>query len=363
MSLAARIAFYAPMKSPHHPVPSGDRALANNLMRMMTLAGYEVQLVSGWRSRDKIGDPKAQDRLFQEARQEIARLSADLPPFDLWVTYHNYYKAPDLIGPAITQLRNRPYVQIESTRAQKRLGGAWDRFARAAHTAADHADLILSLTERDQKTLIRDRAGDQTLIVLPPFLPASDLPPASVLTGPMLSVGMMRAGDKLASYQVIAESLQHVSGDWQLNIAGDGPAQGDVATLMAPFGKRVHFLGQLNRGALAQEYQSASLLFWPGVNEAFGMVYLEAQSHGLPVVAQNRPGVQEILSPMNRALAPQTTEGPQALAQAISDLMSSVNRRRQHQQDARKYIQSNHLLPAAAQRFTTAIAPLLEVRR
>ena len=280
MPPAPRIAFYAPMKSPHHPVPSGDREMARNLMRMMECAGCTVTLVSDLQCRDKAGNDEVQGRLVREAESEVAKLTAELAPFDLWVTYHNYYKAPDLIGPRLTLARGVPYVQIESTRALKRLGGPWDRFARAAHAAADHADLILSLTERDQKTLIRDRFAMQALNVLPPFISATELPHPSTLQGPMLSAGMMRPGDKLASYQLIADTLPQLEGDWQLDIAGDGPAEADVRAMMAPFGARVCFLGQLSHDELAQKYQTAGLFLWPGVNEAFGMVYLEAQAFG-----------------------------------------------------------------------------------
>ena len=40
-----RIAFYAPLKSPNHPVPSGDRRVARLLMDALLLAGHEVELV------------------------------------------------------------------------------------------------------------------------------------------------------------------------------------------------------------------------------------------------------------------------------------------------------------------------------
>ena len=33
-----KIAFYAPLKSPNHPVPSGDRLMARLLMMAITLA-------------------------------------------------------------------------------------------------------------------------------------------------------------------------------------------------------------------------------------------------------------------------------------------------------------------------------------
>ncbi|MFW8633679.1 glycosyltransferase family 4 protein [Cribrihabitans pelagius] len=355
-----RVAFYAPMKPPHHPVPSGDREMARALAGMLTASGAQVLLASELRIYDKAGDAARQAGLRAQAAAEVARLTAELPAADLWITYHNYYKAPDLIGPAVARARGLPYVQIESTRAKKRLTGPWAGFAEAAHDAADAAAAVFYFTEQDRFALERDRCGAQAVAHLPPFLPLAALPAPSTLNGPMLAAGMMRAGDKLASYRLIAETLARIPGDWKLEIAGGGPARAGVEALMAPFGDRVRFLGQLSREDLAAAYNRASLFLWPGVNEAFGMVYLEAQAHGLPVVAQDRPGVRDVLLP-GRYPAPE--DGPAALAAMASALIASPELRRERSTAARAFIANTHLLPAAARRFWQTVTPLLETSR
>jgi glycosyltransferase involved in cell wall biosynthesis len=355
-----RIAFYAPMKSPHHPVPSGDREMARNLIAVIAAGGAEVDLVTELKIFDKTGDTALQTRLREKADQEVRRLLAEMPAMDLWVTYHNYYKAPDLIGPQVARARGIPYVQIESTRASRRLNGPWAGFAQSAHDAADAAAVIFYLTANDLITLERDKHPNQSLVSLSPFLPLDILPRASTLEGPMLSVGMMRQGDKMASYQIIADSLAGLKGDWHLQIAGDGPARDEVKALMAPFGPRVTFLGQLSRAKLAQAYESASLFFWPGVNEAFGMVYLEAQSHGLPVVAQDRPGMRDVLAPGDY---PDVSLGAEALSARLQLLLSAPDLRQKLGAEACKTISANHLAPAASARFWSAVTPLLEDSR
>ncbi|OED46485.1 glycosyl transferase family 1 [Rhodobacteraceae bacterium (ex Bugula neritina AB1)] len=352
-----RVAFYAPMKPPHHPVPSGDREVARNLMHLLAASGADVQLASDLRIYDKHGDPQNQIALRAKAQTETANLIAQMGEADLWVTYHNYYKAPDLIGPAVAHARGIPYVQIESTRAKKRLTGPWTEFAKAAHLAADAADAVFYFTEQDRFALERDRCGNQSIAHLPPFLPVTELPEASVLAGPMLAAGMMRAGDKLASYRIIAETLTYLAGDWRLEIAGDGPARAEVETLMAPFGEKVRFRGQLTRTELAAAYAKASLFLWPGVNEAFGMVYLEAQAHGLPVVAQDRPGVRDVLLPRTY---PAPEGGAPALASMISHLLANPAACNETARDAREFISNSHLAPAAARRFWETVLPLME---
>ncbi|MEW2912919.1 glycosyltransferase [Leisingera sp. JC11] len=353
-----RVAFYAPMKPPHHPVPSGDREMARNLVDLVRNSGAEVRLASDLRIFDKHGDAKVQADLQRQADAEAERLIRGMPETDLWITYHNYYKAPDLIGPAVARARGIPYVQIESTRAKKRLTGPWAEFAKAAHAAADAADAVFYFTEQDRFALERDRRGRQTLAHLPPFLPIEELPAASSLDGPMLTTAMMRAGDKLASYSIIAEMLTLLPGDWHLDIAGDGPARPGVEALMAPFGSKVRFLGQLSRSELAAAYARAGLFLWPGVNEAFGMVYLEAQAHGLPVAAQDRPGVRDVLLP---APYPAADEGAEALASFTGQLLANRTLRIQTARNARDFVAQKHLAPAAARRFWETVLPLMDL--
>jgi glycosyltransferase involved in cell wall biosynthesis len=358
----ARVAFYAPMKAPTHPVPSGDRTFARALMAAIATGEISVDLVSEVQLRDGRGDPAVQRELRSRAVAEADRLCAELrarPPM-LWVTYHNYYKAPDLIGPVVCKRLGLPYVQIESSRARRRLAGPWADFAAAAEAATDAADLVFYLTAHDLITLQRDKPADQLLVNLPPFLPRTDLPSPANCAAPgraVLAAGMMRAGDKQASYKLIAETLgQLPNPEWRLDIAGDGPMRGEVEALMRPFGPRVRFLGALGAEDLARAYDAAALFFWPGVNEGFGMVYLEAQAAGLPVVAQDRPGVRDVLAPGNY---PAPADGPGALANRIDALLADPAMRHDLGQAARDRIAAHHLIGPARSTFWRAVAPLL----
>ncbi|WP_299667173.1 glycosyltransferase family 4 protein [uncultured Ruegeria sp.] len=354
----ARVAFYAPMKSPDSSKPSGDREMARNLIAAIRAQGDCVDLASQIRIYDKSGDQDLQQELRHKAQVEAARLISDLPPdTNLWVTYHNYYKAPDLLGPEVSRARGIPYVQLESTRATSRLSGPWADFAHAAHHACDTAQVIFYHTANDLITLERERFSSQSLVELPPFLPVAELPPVSTRDGAMLTVGMMRPGDKLASYTILAETLEHVTGDWTLDVAGDGPARPEVEELMARFGPRVRFLGQLDQNALQALYRQASIFVWPGVNEAYGMVYLEAQASGVPIVAQDRPGVRDVLM---RSDHPNVGLGPKALAARIQMYLGDPALRRSEGERARAYIAQRHLISSATEQFWTAVRPLLE---
>ena len=69
-----RVAFYAPLKPPDHPVPSGDRRMAGLLVEALTRAGHEVELASRLRSRDGAGDAAYQARLERVGAAMAERL-------------------------------------------------------------------------------------------------------------------------------------------------------------------------------------------------------------------------------------------------------------------------------------------------
>ena len=113
---------------------------------------------------------------------------------------------------------------------------------------------------------------------------------------------------------------------------------------MAPFGARVVLLGALDAQALQERYSNAGLLFWPGVNEAFGVTYLEAQAAGIPVVAQDRPGVRDVVAGPH----PAVSEGPEAMAARLAALLQDTDARRAAGTTARHAMRDHHLLGTAA---------------
>ncbi|WP_377811762.1 glycosyltransferase family 4 protein (plasmid) [Azospirillum sp. A29] len=362
-----RIAFYAPLKPVDHPVPSGDRQMARLILRALEATG-PVEVASGLRVYDGAGDPAAQSRLTAAAAAECDRLLSlyaaepERRPA-LWLSYHVYYKAPDLIGPVIARRLGIPYVVVEATRARKRLTGPWAAFAAAAEAAIEAAALVLCVSARDRQAVEAYGPPGQQVAMLPPFL---DLPPAPEArergepgSPPrLLTVAMMRPGDKLASYRLLAEALQLVAArPWTLDIVGTGPAAAEVAALFAPFGPRVTLHGVCAPADLAGHYRTADLLVWPGLNEAFGMVYLEAQGHGVPVLAIDNAGTGTVI----RDGVGGRLTGPtrQDFAAALATLLADPPALRALGRSARAHVEAHHALTAAAERLRGLLTGLL----
>ncbi|NNE52123.1 MAG: glycosyltransferase family 4 protein, partial [Sulfitobacter sp.] len=196
----------------------------------------------------------------------------------------------------------------------------------------------------------------QKLCHLKPFLRRTEATYRAQTGRGIISVGMMRARDKLPSYQLIAATLHHLStGDWNLSIVGDGPERGAVETLMQPFGGKVRFLGALDEADLCNAYRSAAIFLWPGVNEAIGMTYLEAQAESLAVVAQDRPGLRDVL-PQGHHPTPE--EGSAALARRLDDLLQDPQLLETEGRAAYDNLVQHHLLPQAADTLKSGLAEL-----
>lgn len=366
-STLPRIAFYAPLKPVDHPVPSGDRQMARLILRALAATG-PVEVASGLRVYDGAGDPATQSRLTAAAAAECERLLSlyaaepDRRPA-LWLSYHVYYKAPDLIGPVIARRLAIPYVVVEATRARKRLTGPWSAFAAAAEAAIEAAALVLCVSARDRQAVEAYGPPGQRVAMLPPFL---DLPPAPEArergqpgSPPrLLTVAMMRPGDKLASYRLLADSLSLLTAQpWTLDIVGDGPAAAEVAALFAPFGRRVTLHGACPPDSLAGHYRTADLLVWPGLNEAFGMVYLEAQAHGVPVLAIDNAGTGTVIR--DGVGGRLTGPTPEDFAAALSALLADPPALRDLGRSARAHVEAHHALTAAAERLRGLLTGLL----
>jgi glycosyltransferase involved in cell wall biosynthesis len=364
------LAFYAPLKAPDHAVPSGDRRMAQLLMKALETAGFAPFIASQLRSHDKTGDSSVQRGLMRSALAEaevIAAHFAAAPPHErprLWFTYHVYYKAPDWIGSYVARKLAIPYVVAEGSRAPKRKDGPWQLGHAAAEAALDQAKVIFVVNDADRPMLESAMPASQRLVDLRPFIdvdegcaarqPAVSAPPR------LLTVAMMRHGDKLSSYRLMAAALQRIADrPWTLTVAGDGEARPQVEKAFAPLGERVTFLGLVEDAAtLARLYAASDLFVWPAVNEAYGMVLLEAQSRGCPVVAGRFGGVPNVVRDGETGLL--TPPGDvAALAAAVAALLDDPARRRTMGSAAEKFVCRERTVAQAARVLRDHLAPLV----
>ncbi len=373
-----RIAFYAPLKSPNHPLPSGDRRMARLLMAALGAGGHEVTLVSELSTLDSRGLAARQAHLAATAATEIRRLQElwnactdDRRP-DAWFTYHVYYKAPDYLGPAMAKAFTIPYLVAEASHAPKRAGGPWDLGHRAAEAAISAADVVFYLTQLDRQCTAPLVAPPHRLIALPPFLDPGQfiaaagqapshrraLAEAAGLDTKrpwIMVVAMMRARDKLPSYRQLGQALSAVkAGDWTLVVVGDGPARAEVEAALAPLGDAVRFLGAVEPSRLPALLAAADLYVWPAVGEAYGMAFLEAQAAGLPVIAGRHRGVPDVVKDGETAWLTDPNDVGQ-MANRIDQLLADPAKRVAMGQAACAFVGRERTLPVAARILDEAL--------
>ncbi len=368
MSEMCDILFYAPMKPPDHPVPSGDRTMARLLMKALDRAGFKPEAISDFRSFEKNGDPASQNTIRREAEDEahriIARLRARPRLPRLWFSYHVYYKSPDWIGPLVCEALGIPYAVAEGSRAMKRAQSPWTTGHKGAEKALDAAAVIFAMTTRDEEALRAHAPTGQGIISLPPFVDFDDWPrpeqsASSNHPAELLTVAMMREGDKLQSYRQLTEALKKVTQPWTLDIIGDGPLRHEIEPWFAGADGTVRWHGEVtDKARLAAFYNDADLFVWPAVNEAYGMVLLEAQAFGCPVIAGNHGGVSAVVRDGETGvlIAPNDTE---AFAAKIDGLLADRGRLRALGDNARQFIREERNLDSASRILSDALHPLI----
>lgn len=105
----------------------------------------------------------------------------------------------------------------------------------------------------------------------------------------LLCVGRLAKEKSLHNLLPAVQEVEGVS----LAFVGDGPLRPELERKFAD--TPTTFLGLLTGEALSRAYASADMFVFPSGSETLGMVMLEAQAAGLPVVAADTPAARELV--------------------------------------------------------------------
>lgn len=328
--------------------------MARLLVAALEKLGHEVVVASEMRSFMRMPDmDKALQTNISQAEQEIARIVAEHGETgkpDLWFTYHPYYKAPDLIGPNVARRLGIPLINAEASYSHRRNIGIWETSQTLLLDSLRLAVVNLCFTRRDHDGL-HAAVGDARLAMIKPFIDAAPYlrNQPSPQPNQLVTVAMMRPGDKLSSYRALATSLSLIADrPWTLSIAGDGECRCEVEALFAPFGSdRIEWLGALAQPEIAALLSRGSIFVWPGHGEAYGLAYLEAQAAGLPVVAEAVAGVPEVVETGKTGILTDAGD-PSAFAAAIASLLNDNDLRMRLGRQARQFVEDERSIAGAA---------------
>lgn len=141
-------------------------------------------------------------------------------------------------------------------------------------------------------------------------------------------------------------------------ITGEGPMAGELMALAEELevSDSVRFLGRVPDDRLAELYAVADLYVMPArpvrgdLAEGLGLAYLEAAAAGTPSVATNFGGIPDAVLDGETGLLVEPGD-PDALAEAMIDLLSDPERRRAMGERARERVRAEFTWSRVAQRF------------
>ena len=240
--------------------------------------------------------------------------------------------------------------------------------------ALEMADHVYFLNREDEPCVLPFLPKSATTSRLPPFL---NVPPKSSAAGRnrqrqeiaarfsldrnapwLLAVGMMRKGDKAASYRHLANAMILLGrSDAHLLIVGTGEAEDDVRQMLQDTKVSVCFLGELSRPELRRIFGASDVYVWPAVGEAIGMATLEAMAAGLPVVSGTTGAVGDIIEHGTTGLLAET---PARLAENIKLLLDNPALRRNLGLNASHYVSIHHSMAAASSQFADDFARIMK---
>jgi glycosyltransferase involved in cell wall biosynthesis len=327
------------------------------LQQALRAAGCDVARPSLPRTYDGKGDAAKQAALKASAEAAAGALlqayrAGSQPRPDFWFSYHVYYKSPDWIGPIVARELRIPYLVAEGSHAMKRAGGPWALGHDGATAALHAADRLFAMTQFDRFCL--DPLAPGRVRDLKPFIDVRALSvsathrerePVEIVT-----IGMMRNERKRASYALLAAALK-LLGDLplRLSIAGDGAFRGEVEAMFASpaKGHDIRFLGAVAADRIPALLAGADIFAWPGLGEAYGLVFLEAQAVGLPVVACRDRGVPDATRDGETTLL-SAPENIAAYAASLRRLIGDEELREEMGAAARKFVHEERSVEATA---------------
>ena len=260
-----------------------------------------------------------------------AHIALDPPPADvmvgvdldgfLWARRRRQRFVVALKGVIADELTNEQGV----TRALLSVQARWER---ANVHRADHV-VVPSAYSAAMTVELYGLARDRVSVVPEPIdlagwrarLAAAPPPPPHAPT--VLTVARMYPRKRLEDLLAAAVRVRERIADVRFRIVGNGPEGSRLRALHARLGlgDTVQFLGDVSAAALAVEYVSADCFCLPSSQEGFGIVFLEAMTAGLPVVACRAAAVPEVVADGETGVLVPPRD-PDALAQALQKVLS-----------------------------------------
>jgi glycosyltransferase involved in cell wall biosynthesis len=221
-----------------------------------------------------------------------------------WDQFDAYF-GPERMGRASSAMMRR--VMSRMARWDRDTAGRADRYVAISHYVAGR---------------IRRYYNRDATVVYPPvdttyFTPPAAASPSPVSSSPASSGRYALVVSALVPYKQVDLAIEACRlARVPLTIAGDGPERARLERIASALPGSVKFLGRQSDAEIRELYRGAAVTLLPG-EEDFGIVPVEAQACGTPVVALGRGGAVETVIPGTTGMLVDDASAP-AFADAIA---------------------------------------------
>lgn len=256
-------------------------------------------------------------------------------PLRAWRKFYNYLKQadPDIILlhsnsltlPAWWYCRrhHKKLVVVEHTPNQvKRKVDKW--ISLLGQYIADKVVLLTEDYRKELKTIQKRHFKEKKVVVIPNGIDTSvfvqrkkkdfDDP---VQLG--MAARFSNTKDQILLVKVLQQLQRSVPGKFKLSLAGDGDELPAVKKLVQESGlsDHVHFTGSLDEKTLVGFFHQLDIYLHASKGETMSTSIMQAMACGLPIIASDIPGINNLVTPENGILTENTEN---AFAEAITRL-------------------------------------------
>jgi phosphatidyl-myo-inositol dimannoside synthase len=269
-------------------------------------------------------------------------------PPDVIISLH-LFAAPGAL--ALSRALRRPWVQwVHAMEVPQK--------PALARLALRRASAVVAVS-RYARTLAIDAGADrrQVRIVSPGVRLAPTAPTVRRIDPPTI-LTVSRLAERYKGHDVLARAMPLVSAcvpDAQWIVVGDGPLRAPIEALARATGANARFVGSVTDEERNRWLAEAHVFCMPSrvpaggfAGEGFGIVFLEAGLHGLPVVAGDVGGARDAIVHGETGLLVDPTDHV-ALADALTDLLTDPERASQLGRAGAAHARA-HAWPAVASR-------------
>ena len=246
------------------------------------------------------------------------------------------------LGAPLVYTAHHTYRQAHARGSVKRLLNGVE--ARSYRRAA----MVLPVSRSTANALLEMGIPASRIEVLSNGVDAVDLPGVDHEDGRVLFVSRLEREKGVLDAISVLEALTVADPRVRGVIVGGGSLEADARRAAKGSGGRIEYLGALDREALNREYARAAIVVMPSRFEGLGMVALEAQAAGTPVVGFDVDGLRDAVG-SGGVLVP--AGDLSALRAAAVDLLNDPARRADAGALGREVVLAEHSWDAIAKRL------------